>query len=127
MEILAEVIPLHRKLAQQGQVELTTTPYYHPILPLLVDMRLARQAMPHVELPRHMESYAKDADEQIRRGVAYHTEVFGMPPAGMWPSEGSVAQAIIPFIAAHGVRWIASDEAGYITGQILGVNGGRNT
>lgn len=110
LEILAEVIPLHRKLARQGQIELTTTPFYHPILPLLVDMRLTRQAMPQADLPRHLESYAKDADEQIRRGVAYHTEVFGMPPAGMWPSEGSVAQAIIPLIAAHGIRWIASDE-----------------
>ena len=31
-----QVIPLHRKLADRGQVELTTTPFYHPILPLLL-------------------------------------------------------------------------------------------
>ncbi len=110
LEILAEVIPLHRKLAASGQIELTTTPFYHPILPLLVDKRLARQAMPHVELPRRLEGYAEDAAEQVRRAVAFHTKLFGEPPRGMWPSEGSVAQAIVPLVAEAGVQWIASDE-----------------
>ncbi len=110
LEILAEVVPLHRKLAESGQVELTTTPFYHPILPLLVDKKLARQAMPGVQLPRRLESYAEDAAEQIRRGVEYHTKVFGTKPVGMWPSEGSVAQAIIPLVAAAGIEWLASDE-----------------
>jgi alpha-amylase/alpha-mannosidase (GH57 family) len=110
MEILAEVIPLHRKLAERGQVELTTTPFYHPILPLLVDKRLAREAMPGVQLPRRLEGYPEDAAAQVRRAVEYHTRVFGSPPVGMWPSEGSVAQAIIPFVAAAGIQWIASDE-----------------
>ena len=55
LEILAEVIPLHRKLAERGQLELTTTPFYHPILPLLVDKKLARAAMPSVQLPRRLE------------------------------------------------------------------------
>jgi alpha-amylase/alpha-mannosidase (GH57 family) len=110
MEILAEVLPLHRKLAEQGQVELTTTPFYHPILPLLVDKRLAREAMPSVQLPRRLEGYPEDAAAQIRRAVDYHARVFGSPPVGMWPSEGSVAQAIIPLVAEAGIEWIASDE-----------------
>jgi alpha-amylase/alpha-mannosidase (GH57 family) len=110
LELLAEVIPLHRKLAERGQVELTTTPFYHPILPLLVDKRLAREAMPHVELPRHLESQAEDAATQVRRAVEYHASLFGSPPVGMWPSEGSVAQAIIPLITQAGIEWIASDE-----------------
>jgi alpha-amylase/alpha-mannosidase (GH57 family) len=110
MEILAEVIPLHRKLAERGQVELTTTPFYHPILPLLVDKRLAREAMPAVQLPRRLEGYPEDAAAQVRRAVEYHTRVFGKPPVGMWPSEGSVAQAVIPLVAAAGIEWIASDE-----------------
>jgi alpha-amylase/alpha-mannosidase (GH57 family) len=110
MEILAEVIPLHRKLAARGQVELTTTPFYHPILPLLLDKRLAREAMPSVQLPRRLEGYADDAAAQVRRAVEYHTRVFGSPPVGMWPSEGSVAQAVIPLVAAAGIEWLASDE-----------------
>ncbi|MEX2111808.1 MAG: glycoside hydrolase family 57 protein, partial [Pirellulales bacterium] len=110
LEILRQVIPLHRELAGSGQLELTTTPFYHPILPLLVDKRLARQAMPHVNLPRHLEGYSEDAAAQVARAVEYHQRTFGSNPRGMWPSEGSVAQAVIPAIAAAGIQWIASDE-----------------
>jgi alpha-amylase/alpha-mannosidase (GH57 family) len=108
--LLARVIPLHRELAERGQVELTTTPYYHPILPLLLDKGLAREAMPDVSLPGYRGGYPEDAAEQVRRAVASHAERFGQPPRGMWPSEGSVCQPLIPLLAAHGIRWIATDE-----------------
>jgi alpha-amylase/alpha-mannosidase (GH57 family) len=110
MELLRQVIPLHRALAKGGQLELTTTPFYHPILPLLVDKHLAREAMPDAPLPHRLESYAEDAAEQVRRAVLYHAGVFGSPPRGMWPSEGSVAGAIVPILAEAGIRWIATDE-----------------
>ncbi|HQU44076.1 MAG TPA: glycoside hydrolase family 57 protein [Pirellulales bacterium] len=110
LELLRQVVPLHRELAKAGQVELTTTPYYHPIMPLLCDKRLARQAMPHVHLPERLEGYAEDAAEHVRRAVAYHEKLFGQKPRGMWPSEGSVCQAIIPTLAAAGIQWIATDE-----------------
>jgi alpha-amylase/alpha-mannosidase (GH57 family) len=110
MELLGEVIPLHKKLADRGQVELSTTPFYHPILPLLWDKRLARQAMPEVALPRHLDGYPEDALDQIRRAVEFHERVFGTKPRGMWPSEGSVAQPVAGAIAAAGLEWIATDE-----------------
>ncbi len=110
LDILGQIVPLHRRLAEAGQIELTTTPYYHPILPLLFDKRLARQAMPDVQLPRHLESYPEDAAEHVRRGVAYHTQVFGQPPKGMWPSEGSVCHGLVGMLAAAGLEWIATDE-----------------
>lgn len=110
LEVLRQIIPLHRQLAEGGQVELTTTPFYHPILPLLWDKRLARQAMPGCELPRHLDSYRDDAIEQLRRAVAFHEQLFGEKPRGMWPSEGSVAQEIIGAIADVGIEWIATDE-----------------
>ncbi|MEX0704976.1 MAG: glycoside hydrolase family 57 protein, partial [Planctomycetales bacterium] len=109
-KILGRVIPLHRELAETGQIELTTTPFYHPILPLLWDKRSAREAMPGCELPKHLESYAEDARTQIRRAVAYHEELFGAPPVGLWPSEGSVSQAIVGAIAEANIKWIATDE-----------------
>ena len=99
-EILAEIVPLHRKLMEGGQVEITTTPFYHPILPLLWDKKSAREAMPGCLLPKHIEPYVEDAVAQIQRAVDYHTELFGAPPRGMWPSEGSVSQQIIEAIAA---------------------------
>lgn len=110
LDVLRQIIPLHRQLAEGGQVELTTTPFYHPILPLLWDKRLARQAMPGCELPRHLDSYRDDAIEHLRRAVAFHEQLFGEKPRGMWPSEGSVAQEIIGAIADVGIEWIATDE-----------------
>ena len=110
MELLRQVVPLHRELQDRGQLELTTTPYYHPILPLLWDKRQARRAMPDVALPKFLDSYQEDAREQIRRAVRFHEKHFGQKPRGMWPSEGSVCQGIIPAIAEAGIQWIAADE-----------------
>ncbi|MFN0199250.1 MAG: alpha-amylase/alpha-mannosidase [Planctomycetaceae bacterium] len=110
MEILKQVIPLHRELSAGGQVELTTTPFYHPILPLLWDKRSARQAMPHCQLPKALEPYREDAVLQLQRAVKFHAELFGQAPIGMWPSEGSVSHDVIPAIAEQGIEWIATDE-----------------
>jgi alpha-amylase/alpha-mannosidase (GH57 family) len=119
-DLLGQIIPLHRKLADRGQVELTTSPYYHPILPLLLDKRLAREAMPDVNLPAHKDGYPEDAELQVRRAVEQHSAVFGERPRGMWPSEGSVCQAMIPLLSRHGIQWIATDE------EILGCSlGGK--
>ena len=110
MEILRQVVPLHQQLADSGQVELTTTPFYHPILPLLFDKKLAREAMPDVKLPRYSGGYPEDAELHVRRAVEFHTHAFGAAPRGMWPAEGSVCQAMLPLLAKHGIRWIATDE-----------------
>ncbi len=110
MELLGKVIPLHRQLQEQGQVELTTSPFYHPILPLLWDKRQARRTMPDVLLPKYLGGYPEDVCEQVGRAVEFHRKLFGQSPRGMWPSEGSVCQGIIPTIAEAGIRWIAADE-----------------
>jgi alpha-amylase/alpha-mannosidase (GH57 family) len=110
MELLRQVVPLHRALMEQGQLELTTTPFYHPILPLLYDKRLARRAMPNVMLPNHLEAYAEDVREHVRRAVDFHEKLFGRKPRGMWPSEGSVCQGIVPMLAEFGIQWIGTDE-----------------
>ncbi|HZZ79196.1 MAG TPA: glycoside hydrolase family 57 protein [Gemmataceae bacterium] len=115
LSLMKQIIPLHRKLAESGQVELTTTPFYHPILPLLFDKKLAREAMPEVKLPRYSGGYPEDAEVHVRRAIKFHAELFGSPPHGMWPAEGSVCQAMIPLLAQHGIRWIATDEG--ILGQ----------
>jgi alpha-amylase/alpha-mannosidase (GH57 family) len=109
-ELLAQIIPLHRKLADRGQVELTTTPFYHPILPLLFDKRLAREAMPDVALPAYRDGYPEDAEVHVRRAVESHQGHFGERPRGMWPSEGSVCEAMLPLLARYGIHWIATDE-----------------
>jgi alpha-amylase/alpha-mannosidase (GH57 family) len=110
LEVLKQIIPLHKRLVESGQVELTTTPFYHPILPLLFDKQLAREALPGVKLPRYLAGYVQDAELHVRRAVQQHSELFGAPPRGMWPAEGSVCQTMIPLLAQHGIRWIATDE-----------------
>lgn len=109
-EIVGQVIPLHKELMEGGQVELTTTPFYHPILPLLWDKESAREAMPDCIMPEYVESYADDAKRHLDMAVEYHKKLFGQKPQGMWPSEGSVSQAILGAIADVGINWIATDE-----------------
>ncbi len=107
--IMEQVVPLHRKMQEHGQIEVTTTPFYHPILPLILDTDLARRAMPHATLPEHF-SYPQDAVAQVTLGVQSYQEHFGRLPRGMWPAEGSVAQEIVGMVADAGIVWMASDE-----------------
>src|SRR5512138_396728 len=106
---LAGIVPRWRALAQRGQVELSTTPYYHPILPLVCDTDVARRAMPEVELPPRF-SRPEDARWHVREAVASHARRFGAPPAGMWPAEGSVSPEAVEILASEGLHWAASDE-----------------
>jgi len=120
-ELLSQVVPLYRQLSERGQVELTTSPFYHAILPLLWDKRSALNALPQLTLPLHLKSFDIDVCEQVRRAIDFHTEVFGTKPRGMWPSEGSVSQAIVAPLVDAGVQWIASDEevlAESLSGQL---------
>jgi alpha-amylase/alpha-mannosidase (GH57 family) len=109
-EIFRQVIALHRKLQDEGRIEVTTTPYYHPILPLLIDMKSARVAMPNVRLPRETRAFAEDADVHVAKAVEQYERLFGRKPRGMWPSEGSVSPEILPLLAKHGFKWFATDE-----------------
>ena len=107
--IASRILPRWRALAERGQVEITCSPFYHPILPLVVDTDSARRAMPAASLPPRF-SYPQDAREQVVRGLERAKAAFGQTPHGMWPSEGSVSPEVIDLLAACGVRWCASDE-----------------
>ena len=110
LRLIEEVVPIHKALQDAGRIEVTTTPYAHPILPLLVNTNLAREALPDIELPGQEFVYGQDAVAQVERGVALYEEHFGRPPSGMWPAEGSVAQEIVTMVSSSGIRWMASDE-----------------
>ena len=111
-EIIARIIPTYRRLQERGQVELTTSPYYHPILPLLLDSHAAREASPGLSLPGTLFAHPEDAREQVRRAVESHLANFGRRPRGLWPPEGAVSQATAELLAqTEGLRWIASDES----------------
>ena len=107
--ILAGVVPRWSGLAERGQVELSTTPYHHPILPLLCDSDVARRALPHLPLPPRF-AHPEDARWHVREALASHARRFGRPAAGMWPAEGSVSPEAIDLLSREGVRWAGSDE-----------------
>ncbi len=108
--ILKRIIPLYRTLHEQGKAELSVSPYFHPILPLLCDTGIAREAMPRANLPRPGFSCPEDARAQVLRGRAYFEDVFGFASRGMWPSEGSVSDETLAILAECGLEWAASDE-----------------
>jgi len=109
LEIAHGVLDRWRALAKSGRVELTTSPYAHPILPLLIDTETARRCLPSAPLPTPFR-YPEDAREQIMTAREVYHEVFNAYPCGMWPSEGSVAPEIIPLLAEAGIKWFATDE-----------------
>ncbi|KPK84869.1 MAG: hypothetical protein AMJ94_19700 [Deltaproteobacteria bacterium SM23_61] len=108
-EAIRKLIPLYQSLLSRGQVEITVSPFYHPILPLLMDWSFAARAMPRVALPGSF-SHPEDAEAQIQKAVAFYEQTFGARPSGMWPSEGSVCPEMIPLLRRAGIRWMASDE-----------------
>lgn len=109
VEILGKVLPVYKEFAAAGQIELSVTPYYHPILPLLCDSDIARVAHPDVNLPTRFR-YPEDAREQIVRARKYAVERLGHTPAGLWPSEGSVSNEALAIAAGAGFRWMATDN-----------------
>jgi alpha-amylase/alpha-mannosidase (GH57 family) len=104
-----EIIPLYRRLMDRGQIELTTTPFFHPILPLVIDTDINRRARPDLPLPARFRA-PEDAEAQLQRAVDFHRQTFGQPPTGLWPSEGSVCPEMLPIVHRVGLRWLATDE-----------------
>ncbi len=109
-DIMAQVIPLYRELCRSDRIELSVTPYYHPILPLLCDSDIAVESSPSLTKPDVRFQHPEDAQLQIRRAVEYYRSLFERNPGGMWPSEGSVSTEALELIRQEGIRWVATDE-----------------
>jgi alpha-amylase/alpha-mannosidase (GH57 family) len=123
IEICSMVMPAYSKLAKRGQVELSVTPFYHPILPLLCDSNIASISHPNVALPRQFR-YPEDARYQIQTALDFAEQRLGARPAGMWPSEGSVSDEVFRIASECGVRWMATDNGvlGATLGRVAGVD-----
>ncbi len=109
--VLSTTLPAYRTAAQRGQIELTTSPYFHPILPLLCNTDSTRIGASHAILPPRRFAHPEDAREQIASALDKHASVFGERPAGMWCSEQAVGEDVLPLLLEAGVRWTLSDEA----------------
>ncbi|NJL17706.1 MAG: hypothetical protein HC938_11440 [Nitrospira sp.] len=104
-----DIVPRYRRLMDRGQIELTTTPFFHPILPLVIDTDITRRARPDLPLPARFRA-REDAAVQLQKAVTFHHATFGHPPTGLWPSEGSVCPEMLPLVHQTGLRWLATDE-----------------
>jgi len=109
-ELLRTVLPKYRELQERGQAELITSPYYHPILPLIQDLGIARVARPDLKMPHAIFTHADDAAEQLRLGLEAHRRHFGRRPRGLWPPEAAVSEDVVRLAADHRLEWMLSDE-----------------
>ena len=119
LELLRLILPAYRDAATRGQIEISTTPFYHPILPLLCDSDVARVANPSTPLPRRAFRRPEDAREQLQLARQYHEKTFGVKPPGLWPSEGSVSDQALSIAADEGFQWFGTDEG--VLGRTLNV------
>jgi len=110
MEMMQKVIPKYRELADRGQAELTFSPYYHPILPLLTHVDSARIANPQIQLPTITSHTREDAERQISLGLGLFERLLGRRPKGMWPSEMAVGDSVIGLATGANLDWMISDE-----------------
>ncbi|MBI3547293.1 MAG: glycoside hydrolase [Gammaproteobacteria bacterium] len=111
-ELLSNVIPRYAALAKRGQVELSVTPYAHPISPLLLDFQCAHDAVPDAPLPKLAQYPGGEARARWHARAAIETfqRHFGFAPKGCWPSEGAVSSASLKILTEAGFNWAASGE-----------------
>jgi alpha-amylase/alpha-mannosidase (GH57 family) len=118
-ELLGKVLPAYADAAKKGSIEISATPFYHPILPLVCDTNAGAASSPGLPLPQNRFRHPEDAREQLVRALDLHQEVFGVRPKGVWPSEGSVSEEAIAIAHSLGVQWMATDEG--VLGRSTGV------
>ncbi len=111
-ELMADLIPRYRRLAESGKVELSVTPYAHPIVPLLLDINTTKEAMPDAPLPK--QTVYPGGEERshwhMEEGLRVFESFFGFRPKGCWPSEGAVSEETLSLIKTHGFEWAATGE-----------------
>lgn len=111
-KLVCGIIPRYRKLAEIGQIELSATPHFHPLAPLLINFESTKEAMPDAPLPKspvYPGGVARFA-AHIQKAVESHQRRFGMAPSGMWPAEGAVSSESLAVMAREGCAWAASGE-----------------
>ena len=111
-ELIGGIIPRYHKLAESGQIEISATPHYHPLAPLLIDFASAKEAMPDAPLPNspHYPKGKQRVVAHIQSAKNSHRARFSSEPVGMWPAEGSISTETLEIFASEGCRWVASGE-----------------
>lgn len=109
-EIIRRIIPSYKKYQDEGKIEISTSPYYHPIMPLLLDMKDAVFANPNADYPRLKSDMTEDAAINVKLALDRFEQIFGKRPSGMWPSEQCISEKTLRLFMDMGVKWTISDE-----------------
>jgi alpha-amylase/alpha-mannosidase (GH57 family) len=111
-ELITGIIPRYRKLSEAGQIEISATPHYHPLAPLLIEFASAKEAMPEAPVPEspHYPKGRERVIAHIKRAKNSHLKRFGAEPKGMWPAEGSISTETLEVFASENCLWVASGE-----------------
>lgn len=106
-DIIRQIIPTYKRLAKSGKIEITTSPYYHPILPILLDINSVRNKNNESLSNLNMEL---DAKNQTIMALDRIEELIGIRPKGVWPSEQCVDSNVMEMLSEIGVNWTIADE-----------------
>ena len=109
-KICREIIPQYKKYQLAGRIEISTSPYYHPILPLLLDMNDAEKSNPSLPAPKLHSNMKDDAIWQVNSALDKFEDLFDVRPRGIWPSEQCISKKTLELFQDLGVKWTISDE-----------------
>ncbi len=104
------ILPLYKRLLHQERIAITSSPFYHPILPLLIDMKDAVRAHEGIDVPQTDPGLGKDATEQVRRALYLHHKLLDNSVKGFWPSEGAVSEETLDLLNGYGLKYLVTDE-----------------
>jgi alpha-amylase/alpha-mannosidase (GH57 family) len=104
------VLPLYKVMQEKGSISVFTTPFYHPILPLLLDVNAGRASDPHIAPPNRWSDFSEDAERHVTKAIEWYTGAFGHSPEGFWPAEGAVSNAALALLVKHGASYACTDE-----------------
>lgn len=107
-EIIRQIIPTYKKYIKKGKIEVTTSPYYHPILPILLDETEIKKAQ-YKDFPTNL-NMKEDAKIQTKYALDRIEELLGVRPKGIWPSEQCISPRVAEMLKDLGVKWTISDE-----------------
>ncbi len=116
-KIISMIIPTYKKLLLNGKIEITTSPYYHPIMPVLIDAKSSQKNLSTIDTTLYDMDLKEDAKLQVESAINRMEELFGQKPKGMWPPEHAVSASTLEIFKEFGIEWTLSDE-GILTNSI---------
>jgi alpha-amylase/alpha-mannosidase (GH57 family) len=106
----AQIPHFYKTMQEEDRIAVFTTPFYHPILPLLLDMNAAKASDSNIAAPNKWSDFSEDAERHVQSAIEWYESVFGVKPRGFWPAEGSVSVQALELLAKNGVKFACTDE-----------------